>query len=218
MTTSGVTAFSNTARDFVTQALLENGIISIGEEPDADELNLCLFRFNSMLKTWSAKGLSWKQETITQAGTAATATITLPAYVREVNGCRYVESATNERQMSRWERDDYMRYPNKSAAGTPTIYYVDRNAGAITLYVWPVPPATFSLKLDIDRVIETITDASQTVDIPEEWTECVMVNLAARCAPAFTETPSQDIAQRAAMLEREMFDAWRPASYFMGPC
>jgi len=217
MTTSGITTFSNTARDYVTQALLENGIIAIGEEPDAAELDACLFRFNAMLKSWSAKGLSWKQETVTQAGVAATATITLPAYVREVNGCRYVESDTNERAMGRWERDDYMILPNKAAVGTPTIYYVDRNTGAITLYVWPVPAATFSLKLDIDRIIETITDASQTLDIPEEWTECVMANLAMRCCNLFGEQPSQELAQRAAMLEREMFDAWRPASYFMGP-
>lgn len=217
MTTSGITAFSNTARDFVTQALLENAIISIGEEPDADELNACLFRFNAMLKSWSGRGLTWKQETITQAGTAATATITLPAYVREVNGCRYIESATNERQMARWERDEYNSYPNKASAGTPTIYYVDRDTGAITLYVWPVPPATFSLKLDIDRVIETITDASETLDIPEEWADCVMANLAMRCCNLFGEQPSQELAERAQRLEREMFDAWRPASYFMGP-
>ncbi len=217
MTTSGETAFSNTARDYVTQALLENGIIAIADDPEADELTACLFRFNAMLKSWSGRGLSWKQETITQAGVANTATITLPAYVREVNGCRYVDSATNERAMARWERDDYNILPNRSASGTPSVYYVDRNTGAITLYVWPVPTATFSLKLDIDRIIETITNASETLDIPEEWTECVMANLAVRCCNVFGEQPSQELVERAQRLEREMFDAWRPASYFMGP-
>lgn len=210
------TAFSNTARDLITQALLENGIVAIGDTPDADELDLCLFRFNAMLKSWSARGLSWKQDTITQAGTAVTATITLPDYVRNVNGCRYVQSATNERQMSRWERDEYNSYPNKASAGTPTIYYVDRNAGSITLYVWPVPPADFSLKLDIDRIIDTISDASDAVDIPAEWTECVMTNLALRCCNVFGEQPADELVARARMLETEMFDAWRPASYFMG--
>lgn len=217
MTTSGITAFSNTARDLITQALQENNILSVGETPDADEMNLCLFRLNSMLKTWSGRGLSWKQETITQAGTAATATITLPAYVREVNGCRYVDSATNERAMSRFERDDYNILPNKAAVGTATIYHVDRNAGAITLYVWPVPSADFSLKLDIDRIIETVTDASETVDVPEEWTETLLTNLAMRCCGVFGEQPSDLLVARATQLETEMFDAWRPASYFMGP-
>jgi len=217
MTTSGTTVFSNTARDFIKQALLENAIIQLGEDPDPDEVDACLFRFNAMLKSWSARGLSWKQETITQAGVAATASITLPAYVREVNGCRYVDSATNERQMSRWERDEYYSYPNKASAGTPTIYYVDRNSADTVLYVWPVPSATFSLKLDIDRIIETITDAGETLDIPEEWTECVMANLALRCCNLFGEQPADELVARARGLEMEMFDAWRPASYFMGP-
>lgn len=217
MTTSGITAFSNTARDFVTQALLENSIIPIGEAPDSSEMSACLFRFNSMLKSWSGRGLSWKQETITQAGLADTAAIALPAYVREVNGARYIQSATNERAMSRFERDDYMILPNKSASGTPSIYYVDRNSGAITLYVWQVPTADFDLALDIDRVIETVTDPSETVDVPEEWTECVMTNLAMRCCNLFGEQPTDELVSRAQMLEREMFDAWRPASYFMGP-
>jgi len=79
-----------------------------------------------------------------------------------VNGARYVESATNERAMSRFERDDYAILPNKAAKGTPTIYNVDQNTGALILSVWPVPTADFTLKLDIDRAIDTVTDPSLT--------------------------------------------------------
>lgn len=217
MTTSGTTAFSTTARDFVKNALLENGIIAFGDDPEADEMTACLFRLNAMLKTWGSRGLGWKQEVYTASGTADTATITLPVYVREVNGARYVESAANERAMSRFERDDYAILPNKAAKGTPTIYNVDQNAGALILSVWPVPTANFSLKLDIDRALDTVTDATQTIDIPEEWTECVMTNLALRCCNVFGVSPTPELAQRAQMSEREMFDAYRPASYFMGP-
>lgn len=217
MTTSGTTAFSITARDFVKNALLENGIIAFGDDPESDEMTACLFRLNAMLKTWGSRGLGWKQEVYTASCTADTATITLPVYVREVNGARYVESAANERAMSRFERDDYAILPNKAAKGTPTIYNVDQNAGALILSVWPVPTANFSLKLDIDRALDTVTDATQTIDIPEEWTECVMTNLALRCCNVFGVSPTPELAQRAQLSEREMFDAYRPASYFMGP-
>lgn len=217
MTTSGTTAFSNTARDFVKQALLENGILAFGDDPEADEMTACIFRLNAMLKTWSVRGLGWKQEVYTATGTADTATITLPVYVREVNGARYVDSATNERAMSRFERDDYAILPNKAAKGTPTIYSVDQNAGAMVLSVWPVPTAAFSLKLDIDRALDTVTDPTQTIDIPEEWTECVMTNLAVRCCNVFGAEPTSELVQRAQLAERELFDAYRPASYFMGP-
>jgi len=216
MTTSGTTAFSTTARDFVKNALLENGIIAFGDDPESDEMTACLFRLNAMLKTWGSRGLGWKQEVYTASGTADTATITLPVYVREVNGARYVESATNERAMSRFERDDYAILPNKAAKGTPTIYNVDQNVGALILSVWPVPVANFLLKLDIDRALDTVTDPTQTIDIPEEWTEAVMTNLALRCCNVFGVSPTSELAQRAQLSEREMFDAYRPASYFLG--
>ena len=217
MTTSGTTVFSTTARDFVKNALLENGIIAFGDDPEAEEMAACLFRLNAMLKTWGARGLGWKHEVYTASGTADTASITLPVYVREVNGARYVESATNERAMSRFERDDYAVLPNKAASGTPTIFNVEQNAGALALKVWPVPTADFTLSLDIDRALDTVTDASQTIDIPEEWTECVMTNLALRCCNVFGAEPTSELVQRAQLAERELFDAYRPASYFMGP-
>ena len=118
--------------------------------------------------------------------------------------------------MSRFERDDYTVLPNKAASGTPTIFNVEQNAGALVLNVWPVPTADFTLSLDIDRALDTVTDASETIDIPEEWTECVMSNLALRCCNIFGVSPTAELKEVAQLSEREMFDAYRPASYFMG--
>lgn len=214
MATSGVTDFSLTASDICHDALRENGIIPLGEEMEADELTAVIRRLNAMLKSWQMDGALWKQETVTVAGTADTATITLPDYVRGVNGLRYVDSATNERQMVRFERDEYTVLPNKTASGTSTIYYVDRSE-PLTLYVWPVPSANFSLKADIDRKMDTVTAPTQTVDIPEELSETVYANLAVRCAGLFQAQLQPELVARAQMLERKMLDNYRPASYVM---
>ena len=217
MTTSGTTAFSNTARDIVHAALDENGIIGLGETPDADQLAACILRLNAMLKSWQMQGMTWKEETITASGTADVASITLPVYVRGVSGVRYVESATNERALGRWERDEYKTLPNKAAVGTPSIFYVNSATGGSTITVWPVPSAAFTLALDIDRAIDTVTNASETLDIPEELTETVYAVLAVRCCAIFQKEPMAELVSRAQTLERQMFDAYRPASYFMGP-
>lgn len=217
MPTSGTTVFSSTARDIVTDALDENAILPLGEDPEAHELDKCLRRLNAMLKSWQMKGVSWKQETIQQTITANTATIALPAYVREVNGARYVDSATNERQMVRFERDEYRVLPNKAAEGASTVYYVEKADTGLTLYVWPVPTADNGIKLDIDRAMDTVTNAGETVDFPEELTETVYSNLAVRCAGVFGKEPSAELVVRARQLEAEMLDSYRPASYFMGP-
>lgn len=215
MATSGVTTFSLTARDIVTDALDENAILPLGETPTAPELDKCIRRLNGMLKSWQMKGVLWKQETITQVITAATATATLPTYVRGVNAARYVDSAINERQMVRFERDEYNRLPNKAAVGVSTAYYVNRAEDALVISVWPVPAANASLKLDIDRKMDTVTDADQTLDVPEELMETVYTNLAVRCAGLFKAPLEPELVARAQLLEREMHDNYRPASYFI---
>lgn len=214
MPTSGVTAFSLTAREIAIAALDENAILPLGDLPTADELNKCILRLNGMLKSWQLGGASWKQETITLPTVAATATVTLPAYVRGVNGVRFVEGAAFERQMQRFERDEYYRLPNKANAGKSTAYYVERNRDGLTLFVWPVPATVSSLKVDIDRALDTVTEADQTVDIPEELQETLYANLAVRCAGVFRQQVTEELAVRAARLEREMIDSYRPASYY----
>jgi hypothetical protein len=217
MATSGTTSFAMTARDIVTAALDESAILPLGELPTPDELGKCIIRLNAMLKSWQMQGCTWKQETISVATVAATASITLPAYVRGVNGVRFVESGTFERQMQRFERDEYFRLPNKASAGKSTAYYVERSTSGLRLYVWPVPAAVSSLKVDIDRAMDAVTDEDQTVDIPEELQETVYANLAVRCHGLFQQdrAVSQELAFRAARLEREMLDSYRPASYYL---
>ena len=217
MTTSGVTSFSLTVRDHVMMALEQNAIIASGEEPTADELASCIRLLAGMLKTWQARGLTWKQETISVSLTGGSASVALPTYVRGVNGLRFVDSATNERQMARFERDEYYSLPNKAASGTPTIYYVAPGTAEATLYVWPVPASNSTVKADIDRQMDTPTNGGETIDLPDEWAEAVYLNLATRCAGIFGVQPSPYLVDRAAVAEREMLDAYRPASYFMGP-
>lgn len=217
MPTSGVTTFSLTARDVVSAALDEHGILANGEEPSAEEMAKCIRTMNAMLKSWQLQGVTWKLETITVTGAAATAATAMPAYVRDVVGVRYVQSATNERQLGRWERDEYYSLPNKASAGTPSIYTVARDNDSVTVTVWPVPAAAWSMKADVERKIETVTDETDILDVPEELTETVFANLAVRCGTIFQVQAMPELAMRAQVLERQMFDNYRPASYFMGP-
>lgn len=221
MTTSGTTDYSLTVRDIVKRALDDElGVVPSGDAPTADELTFGINKLSGMLKSWQIKGVLWKQETVDQVGVADTATIALGSFVRGVNGCRFAESATNERAMQRFERDDYNVLPNKAASGTPTIYYVQRAEDGLVLSVWPVPTTAFTLKLDIDRKMDTVTDASETLDVPEELHETVIASLAVRMLGKYRIQPGEvpELVQRANMLEQEMLDNYRPASYMMGTC
>jgi hypothetical protein len=216
MTTSAVTAWSLTARDHITQALRENAILSSGEDPSADELSDCQVRLNALLKSWGTKAPAlWQEASTTATITANVASVALAAGVQDVIAARVVVSATNHRQLTRWDREDYQVLPNKIATGSPSVYYLSQSIGVATLYVWPVPTANTTLSIDFVRVPETVTDASQTVDFPEEYQEALYANLAVRCAGLFGQQPAAELVMRAQRLEMELLDAGRPGAYYL---
>lgn len=215
MTTSGITEWALTARDIVQTALEDNAIIAIGEEPEAAELEACIRRLNAMLKSW-ARGMHL-EETGTIAVPANTASGTLAPGIETILSARLVVSATYERQLFKWARDNYLQLPNKAQSGEPTMYYEARGLGGVTIYLWPVPTTTKTLAISYIRVPETVTDASQTIDFPERYQEALYANLALRCTGVFGKEPKPELIARAGRLERDMLDSERPDSYYFEP-
>lgn len=214
MTTSGTTEWSLTARDIITAALQENAILPFGETPEAAETEACLLRLNAILKSWQI-GLQLQAEaTVTVPGGSASGTIAED--VETILSARLVQSATNQRTLARWERDEYLSLPNKASVGSPTIFYTAEQTDAATLYLWPVSATDITLKIDYLRKPETVTDINETVDLPQKYHEALYANLAVRCAGLFGVSPSQELTMRAERLRREAEDAERPAAYTMG--
>lgn len=218
MATSGVTAWPLTARDIVKQALQELSIYAPGEDPEASEMADAIVRLNAMLKTWQTQGNLFRETTADITTTAATASVTLAAGIRNVNSARYVQSATVDRLLFPLTRTDYLSIPNKTTAGPPSSYYVSRQRDAAVLYLWPVSATVATLRVDYSRIIETVTDPSETVDIPEEWQGAVISGLASEIAAMFgsTRIDPQTVARvdaKAARLYAQMLDADRPDSY-----
>lgn len=213
MTTSGVTAWSMTANDIVKRAM--GPILDPGSDPEADELRDCLIHMTGLLKSWSGRGVSlYRESSSTIVTTPGTASVTLAAGIRAISSARLVVSATNERMLWPMNRRDYFSLPNKATAGSPTTYYLDRQRDAAVLYLWPVSASAASIKLDYDRLPDTVTSGSETVDIREEYLETLWTNLHVIIAPeVFHVDPSPLTLARAQTLEAQMFDAERPDSY-----
>lgn len=223
MTTSGVTVWNLTARDIVKQAMIEIGVLSTGEEPEASEMQDSLVRLNAMLKTWAtAGGLGHLETTGTVTIPANASSGVLASGIRNINSARVVTSATNHRQMVPFNRSQYQMLPNKTATGSPTAYYLQDSGDSTTMYVWPVPTAITTISIDYGRVIETVTDASQTLDIPQEWQEAAYLGLAARIAGMFGATRLDarmvsEVKERAERAYARLLDNDRPDSYYFEP-
>lgn len=215
MTTSGVTEWSLTGRDIVKTAMGELATIEPGTEPDSDELQDCLLRLNAMLNSWQLRGVNLShQATGTITTTAGEASGVLDAGIRSISSARLVVSATQERPLFAMDRTRYLSLPNKAQAGAPTMYYFSRQRASAELFLWPVSATSVDIKIDYDRMVETVTDGTETLDIRDELQETVYSNLALRIAGIFGAQIPPELAKRATDLERQMFDAERPDSYF----
>lgn len=218
MTTSGVTAWSLTARDLVTAALEDNAIIALGRTPRDAEMTACIRRLNGMLKSWQVKGAGlWRETAIAATILAGEATVELPEGVADVVGVRIVETSTYQRPLAVWERDDYMILPNKTSLGQPTAAYAERGLASTVLYLFPVPLVDTDLLVDALRGVETVTSPNETVDFPEIYQEAIYANLAVRCAGLFGMQAPAELIARAGMLEQAMLDSERPSSYRLVP-
>jgi hypothetical protein len=222
VTTSGAISSQLIVSEIVQAAMVELGVLSAGESPTAEETQDGIRVLNWMFKSWPSRGLNlWRETQGEIVVPAATAAIALDPYCLDVVEARFVQSSTFERPLARWENGQYRQLPNKAQPGYPVAFYLDKQTSTISLRLWPVPVADATIRYTYSRVPQDVTDGSETVDAPQEWTELIYVALAARLVQTFgvnrtDPATAQIIAQRAAALEQAMLDQDRPASVFMG--
>lgn len=222
MTTSGTIAWSLTAREIVAQAAYELGAYSSGETLSGEDMEDGILRLNGMLNYWGGEGNLYREETGTLAIAAGTASGTLPDDVKQVSSVRHIVSTTNHRQLVPWERAQFYMLPNRVAVGNPSIYYVGKTLSALTINLWPVSSTEITLAVDYGRAVETVTDPSETIDIPQDWQDALIQGLASRMANMFgsTKTDPSTVARvdaKAAALYQRLLDRDRPDAYHFEP-
>lgn len=222
MTTSGVTTGLMTARQ-IAQAVLEQVNYQDPAEAASDADAKTVMRvLNWTLKSLTAAGRNqWRNATVAVSWPGATAEQALSTNYVDVFDCRYQQSATYERPMTRETWDQYKLRPNKSQAGDPLVFCPIKQTGTIRMAIWPVPATTVTLNLDVARVIEDVTSLSQTVDVPQEWTETLYMNVADRLPSSFKAALSpderRDLQNRAAGLLALLRDSDQPDSFQITP-
>jgi hypothetical protein len=239
-----------TAADMVTAALQELGVYGGGENVSGEDLRIGLRSLNWQLKSWTSRGINaWREVQGAAVLDFLSPTVALDPRCLDVLDARFARSplapilydgdtgdvlldgesvlvdgadATSfERPLQRWEVGQYQQIPNKDTVGTPTVYVITRTSTAVSMTVWPVPNRPTTIGYTYSRIPDDVTEGSQMVDLPQEWTEACYLALAVRLASTFGVTRSdpatvQMIGQRAADLERRLLDQDRPASLYIG--
>ena len=88
--------------------------------------------------------------------------------------------------------EEYFQLPNKTSSSTPVSYNYDRQLGKAVINVWPVPSdVEYLMKITISRKLQDFVSNPNTPDLPQEWHEAIVVNLAVKLAHAFGRTGTQ---------------------------
>jgi hypothetical protein len=204
MATSGVITGLATARDIAHQAADLLGIRPSGANLEAEDAVKFRDALNWMLKTWQAKGCTpWLLTEINLTWPADTEEVVLNTNFLSVANA-FIRTSGSDRPLTFWTAGEYARLPNKSGSGTPTIYTVVKTIASLRLRIWAVPTANTDFRADAMRVIEDVTDLNQNVDLPQEWTQTAIWNLAKDLLPAYPGTDPAN-AKRIETRADEMF-------------
>lgn len=125
------------------------------------------------------------------------------AFVRQLNG-------NNDTPCRIMSRQEYNMFGQKSSAGTPVQLYYDPQSNTGNLYIYPVfQNVQQVLFIQFEKPIDDFATVSDDFDMPQEWAEALMWNMAWRMCPAYQVPTSQaKEIKELALFTYETIDGW----------
>lgn len=159
---------------------------------------------NLLTLEWQNRGLNlWTIDSGTQALTAGTATYQMPAdtidliehQVRTGSGTEQVDTSLERISVS-----SYAQQSSKNLQGRPYQIFVDRQATAVNVTLWPVPDSSsFTLSYFRLRGINGISSGiGTTADVPPRFVPCLAAGMA-----YYIAMKKPEVAARVAPLKQE---------------
>lgn len=206
--------FSQTARDVVTGAMRDLGIIRLGAAPKAAELAYGIEQLDLMLKALAIEGLSpWTDEETSVTFLAEQSEVTLTPRPAEVSEARVIYAGGYSRVLRRLSSGEYDRYPNRAQSGIPVAFEIRQTTTAVKMRVWPVPTASTEISYSYSRFVEDVSE-NTPLDLPQVWGMAIREMLKARLTAFGPVDPA--VEMRAEMMKLRLLDFARPESYQVG--
>lgn len=186
MAVSSITTISLSLNELIREAFDVIGVGSEGESISADMYRRGKASAQLMTLSWNAMDDLWRRElrTITPVAGQDAYTLT-PKPMRVLSARRKLLNGGYETPMTEWSRQEYLDMPNKTTSpSTPVNFYYDPQRDTGTLYLWPTPSTavapTISVIVDELRPMFIMDSTADTIDMPAEWQETFVMNLARR--------------------------------------
>lgn len=192
MSTSG----TNDTFTLVNNEIVETAFNLLGAGSEGEPISARMYAdgtraLNLLIKTWSAMDHLWVREQAVLTPIANQAAYVLPDKpMRVISARRKTTIGGNEIPMTAWSRQEYLDQPNKdSSPSTPVNFYYDPQRTTGTLYLWPAPSSqvapTITIIYDYLRRMDDMLASNNEADVPVEWLDALIYNLAVRLMPMY---------------------------------
>lgn len=182
--------------DLFDAALMEIGVLEAGGTGATADRAYCLGVLNRMLGLWSAElgpvhfetteSLTWTSgEASRTIGTSGNFNTPRP---EKVIAAHYRDASNNDYPIDVVTHQRYQSIVDKTATGeTPIlIAYNPTIASSLgTLFIYPVPSASTTVRLTSYKPFSVITDQAATVVLPSGYEGAIVFNLAVQISGAF---------------------------------
>ena len=212
MATSGTFTFNLDLADSLEEAFERAGL----ELRSGYDYKTARRSLNLMMLEWQNRGLNlWSVDFATQALTAGTNQYTLDGKILDIIEA-FVRTSAGEvnqqfdQSMTRSSVSQYSNLSNKLTQSKPLQYYVERNADAITINVWPTPDDQETYQFGyyyMERVEDAGNSAANNIDVPARFLPCLVSGLAYQLSMKYPSAGA-----RAQALKADYEEQWTLAS------
>lgn len=219
--------FTMTIAQAATRAYRMLGNLEPPWVPDDDQMAQAIIAANLLTNGWEADGINlWRQEQRTITVPALASSVEITPYVLGVEQASWVVTPSPnlyKRPMAAYSYVDYFNLPNPEATiSAPSVYMFDKQAETSTLWIWPRPINGGTIIASVGRSVNDITSEQDVLDLPTEWIEAFVYNLADRlmddqAMASADPATAQRIAAHAQVLYGKMLNFDRPTSVFVRP-
>lgn len=148
-----------TARDFITLALREAGVVGIGQTANDEDINDCFILLNRMLSQWQKK--RWLVPNLVDVyapGNSARSNLIGPgkyynfARPDKIQAAYFKQLNSGSNNVSYplipiWSYEDYSKIALKELNSWPSYFFYDSAFPYGNVFVWPIPSSQYEIHL-----------------------------------------------------------------------
>ena len=212
MATSGTYAFNLDLTDMIEESFERAGL----ELRSGYDYRTARRSIDLLMLEWQNRGLNlWTIQEGTTSVTAGTSRYTLAgdildvieAYIRTDSG-----STDNQfdQMITRVSVSQYAHLSNKLTQAKPLQYWVEKDPGAISINLWPVPDSVETYTLGyyyMQRIEDSGKPGSNNMDMPSRYLPCLVSGLAYQLS-----LKRPEVSDRAPSLKADYEEQWKLAA------